>query len=308
MTATAPVRGLRHIGLAVPNYDETVDFYRDVWGLQLVQRDDQIAFFASAGDPQPYLIRIRKAAKKRLDLIAFESPSREAVDALADRLAKEGVRIDRAPTSLTTPGGGYGLRFFDLDGRLIEVSADVALKTAQAPAAREGRPLGLSHIVLNSTNVKATEEFYERFLGMRVSDWLEELMCFLRADEKHHILAISQAPHVALNHVAFEVGSIDAQMRGTGRLLKSGRKLIWGPGRHGAGDNTFSYFQDPAGNVIEYTAELETIPDEATWKVRRFSTTDTAQDQWGTGGLVTDAMIPAMFNDPDPGVGQSCPI
>ena len=57
---------------------------------------------------------------------------------------------------------------------------------------------------------------------------------------------------------------IDEYMRGTGRLLRAGVEKIWGPGRHMAGNNTFSYFLDPHGNTVEYTTELEQV-DEDTW-------------------------------------------
>ena len=52
---------------------------------------------------------------------------------------------------------------------------------------------------------------------------------------------------------------LDEYMRGTGRVMRAGIKKIWGPGRHNAGNNTFSYFLDPSGNTMEYTTELEKI-------------------------------------------------
>ena len=71
-------------------------------------------------------------------LIAFGVASRADVDTIAERLIAAGVQIDRDPTDLQTPGGGYGVRFFDPDGRLIEVSADVATKEARALEPRDG--------------------------------------------------------------------------------------------------------------------------------------------------------------------------
>ena len=37
---------------------------------------------------------------------------------------------------------------------------------------------------------------------------------------------------------------------------------IWGIGRHGPGNNLFSYYEDPAGNLFEIYAELEQVPDD----------------------------------------------
>ena len=98
--------------------------------------------------------------------------------------------------------------------------------------------------------------FYEKHLGFRLSDWLSDRMAFLRCSTEHHSLAIAKRTKVSLNHVSFEMRGIDEYLRGTGRLLRHGHKPLWGPGRHSAGDNTFSYFSDPHGNVVEYTTEL----------------------------------------------------
>ncbi|MGW4202777.1 VOC family protein [Streptomyces sp. NPDC004726] len=114
-------------------------------------------------------------------------------------------------------------------------------------------------MVINSVDILATKAFYEQHLGFRLSDWLEEHMRFLRTRIDHHILAISSGPHVALNHVSFEMRGVDEYMRGLGRLIRQGNKPLWGPGRHGTGDNTFTYFLAPNGNVMEYTTELEKI-------------------------------------------------
>lgn len=306
--ANCPITGLRYIAVAVENFDETLAFYTQLWGLEAVSVEPNgLAYLASPTDRAAFILRLRKADAKRVDLAAFSCGSAGEIDGLFQRMAEAGVMIDRVPGPLSSPGGGYGLRFFDCDGRLIEVSADVAHRTPGGTTMR-GVPLSLSHIVFNTVDIKKTLAFYENILGLKLSDWLADFMCFVRcATSQHHIVAFSQAPHFALNHVAYEVGSIDAQMRGTGRLIRAGHKLIWGPGRHGAGDNTFSYFLDPAGNICEFTTEMEEV-DDATWSVRRFETTDEAQEQWGTGGLVTDNMIPVMFNSPDAGLWQSAPV
>ena len=51
-------------------------------------------------------------------------------------------------------------------------------------------------------------------------------------------------------------------MRGIGRLRDAGYPPVWGPGRHGPGNNVFGYFVGPHGGVIEYTAEVEEVGDD----------------------------------------------
>ena len=306
--ARSPITHLRYVAVAVPDYRSAIDFNRGIWGLKDVAHDGDVAFFAAEASPEQYILRIRRADEKRLDLIAFGAEDAASVDSLAERLMAAGVQIDREPAALVTPGGGYGFRFFDPEGRLIEVSSGVAQRSARPLEPREAIPQRLSHVVINSTDIMGTKAFYEQHLGFRLSDWLEDQMCFMRTRVDHHILAISSGPHVALNHISFEMRGIDEYMRGSGRLMRSGHKALWGPGRHGAGDNTFTYFLDPNANVVEYTTELEKVLDDRTWIPRRFESNPEAADQWGTGGLITDAMIPAMFNEPDKGLWTPSPL
>jgi len=310
MTAAfRPITHLRHVGIGVPDYGKALEFYKNLWGLQPVADDSGVTFFATPADPEQYILRVRQDQDKRLDLIAFGVNSPEEVDELARRLAVGGITLDREPGKLDTPGGGYGVRFFDPDGRLVEVSAGVAQKPFRELEERESVPKKLSHVVINSTDVAATKAFYETYLGFRLSDWLGDLMCFMRSGTQHHILAISRAPRVSLNHISFEMRGLDEYMRGSGRLMRAGHRPLWGPGRHGPGDNTFTYFLDPNENVVEYTTELETIEDDEAWEPRVFdSTSPQSQDQWGTGGSMTETMLPVLLKQTDGGLWTPSPI
>jgi hypothetical protein len=135
-----------------------------------------------------------------------------------------------------------------------------------------------------------------------------EVMWFLRCNAQHHSLAIARCPHVSLHHASFELRGIDEYMRGTGRLLRAGVEKVWGPGRHLAGNNTFSYFLDPQGNTIEYTTELECL-DEDTWHPSLHDFTDPmVSDQWGTANPMSEFVAKRSFNDPDRGVFVAPPV
>jgi len=298
---------LRHVDLAVPDYARQLDFYTRLWGLAPVASDSGITFLAAEGSPEQYVLRLREAADKRLDLLSFGAAGRGAVDQLARQLASDGVRLVSEPGTLTTPGGGYGFRFFDIDGRTIEVSCDVAVRPNRKIEEGESIPVRLSHVVVNSPAPEATRAFYERHLAFALSDTLVhphlgEAMYFLRCNPQHHSLAIARGPHVALHHASFELRGIDEYMRGTGRLLRAGVTKVWGPGRHMAGNNTFSYFLDPHGNTVEYTTELELL-DEDAWHPHLLDFTQPeVADQWGTANPMSELVAAQSFNDPDPGV------
>jgi catechol 2,3-dioxygenase-like lactoylglutathione lyase family enzyme len=304
---------LRHVDLAVPGYARQLDFFTSTWGLTAAHDDTGLSFLAAAGSPEQYVVRLRGAADKRVDLIAFGAASAADVDTLAGRLAADGVRLISEPAALCTPGGGYGFRFFDNEGRTVEISSDVAVRAHRKVEAGESVPVRLSHVVINSADPDSTRAFYERHLGFALSDTLMhprmgEMMWFLRINAWHHSLAIARGPHPSLHHVSFEMRGIDEYMRGTGRLLRSGVEKIWGPGRHLAGNNTFSYFLDPHGNTMEYSTELEQV-DEDTWHphLYDFSQPDVA-DQWGTANTMNEFVARKSFNDVDKGLFVAPPV
>jgi catechol 2,3-dioxygenase-like lactoylglutathione lyase family enzyme len=166
----------------------------------------------------------------------------------------------------------------------------------------------MSHVVVTSPDTAKTRAFYEQYLGFRLSDYLSERMCFMRCSTDHHSLAIAQHDNVSVNHVSFEMRGIDEYLRGTGRLIRTGFEPLWGPGRHSAGDNTYAYFQDPNGYVVEYTTELEQILDEDAWQPRIWPTDNEYADQWGTGGSGEDLYALKNKGTPDEGLWTSVPV
>jgi catechol 2,3-dioxygenase-like lactoylglutathione lyase family enzyme len=303
---------LRHVDMAVPDFDRQLDFYAGTWGLKTVAADTGIAFLAAEGSPERYIIRLRKDAEKRLDLVSFGSASEADVDALAERLIAREIAMVAEPGPLATEGGGYGLRFFDLDGRTIEVSAGVATRQHRKVEEGESIPVRLSHVVLNGTDPDRTARWYCDVLGFRLSDTLAgaemgTVMNFMRCSPRHHSVAFARGPHVSLHHVSFELRGIDEFMRGTGRALRAGTRLVWGPGRHLAGSNTFAYFLDPQHNTVEYTTELQEL-DEDAWHPHVYDMHDpTVQDQWGTSNPMSELVARESFNDPDPGLFTAPP-
>ncbi|MDZ7933138.1 MAG: VOC family protein [Rhodococcus sp. (in: high G+C Gram-positive bacteria)] len=298
---------LRHVDLAVPDFDKQLDFYTRQWGLTAVGTDGDMTYLAAEGSPEQYVVRIRKDSDKRLDLVSYGMSDAVAVDALAERLAVGGVQLVNEPNTLQTMGGGYGFRFFDVDGRTIEVSSDVAVRRHRKVEEGESIPVKLSHVVLNSPDPEKTVEFYDKWFGFKLSDTLMHprmgnMMWFLRTNAQHHSMAVARGPHVSLHHASFELRGLDEYMRGTGRMLRAGVEKIWGPGRHQAGNNTFSYFLDPNGNTMEYTTELETL-DEDTWHphLLDFSLPEVS-DQWGTANAMNEFVATRSFNDPDKGL------
>ncbi len=295
---------IRYVALGVRDLSAQVEFYRDVWGLEERESDADVTYFGAPQSADPHVLRLRGAPADRLDLISFAVPTAADVDGFARRLEAAGVRLVGRPSTMAGPGGGYGFRFYDLEGRTLEIAAEVAAAPVRRLAERDWHPASLSHAVINTPRLEETAAWYAQHLGLPFADRLADVMIFLRADNRfHHTLAIAAGPYVSVNHVAFEAIGLDEYLRAAGRLMRAGEPCVWGPGRHGPGDNTFAYFQDRSGFVVEYTTKLQIVDDWSTWEPTVHPMTPEWSDQWGTANTRNPEPFlgfadPALFTAP----------
>lgn len=296
--AESRVSALRSVEFGVPDLDRSVAFFRDVWGLQEIARHGGASQLRATGAEHD-VVTLHEQPETALRRVTFAADDRRAVDALHAKAKGVGANIVSDPAPLPAPGGGYGFEFRDLEDRLFRISAEVE-GHSDVEDARD-RPRKLSHVVLNSTQVDRATDYFVDLLGFRLSD-RTEMMDFIRCNADHHSLAFARLGNASLNHVAFEVPSRDALMRGAGRLKEAGFKVEWGVGRHGPGDNVFAYFIEPNGFVVEYTAEVEQI-DEATHRVRYaedWKRPANRMDQWGFADPPSERVRKAMAGDLQP--------
>lgn len=275
------VTEIRYVSYGVKDLESEQAFYADIWGLDPVKGDGKHLFFKTRGHDEHHVVRLRASETNRVNVIGLAASSKSDVDALAAKVAASGAKMVSQPSNLASPGGGYGFRFFSPDGLQFEISSDVERGERQDVSRWDGIPVKISHIVLHSPDHKALSQWFVDVLGFKVSDWLGDFMVFLRCNSAHHRFAILPGP-ACLNHVAYDMTGVDGMMRGIHRLKTKDTPIAWGPGRHTAGNNTFSYFVTPNGFAVEYTSELEEV-DEATWQSQVYTPAPLVMDQWGIG-------------------------
>ena len=169
------VTEIRYVGYGVTDLEGERAFYADSWGLEPVPSDDGMAWFKTPGHDEHHVVRLRAADENRIDVVALAADSRADVDALCERVRAAGGRIVHEPRDLTSPGGGYGFRFFTPDGLQFEISSDVARGTSRPIDRWEGLPVKISHIVFHSPDHNALVAWFVDVLGFKVSDWLGEI-------------------------------------------------------------------------------------------------------------------------------------
>jgi 2,3-dihydroxy-p-cumate/2,3-dihydroxybenzoate 3,4-dioxygenase len=247
---------LRSVELAVPQAREAAEFLETLWGLIPAGARGNTRFFRGTG-AHPYILAVRAGEAPAVHAIEFSGLPGE-IEALHARVRRSNAPV-RAFAELDAPGGGTGIVVEGPEAQTFRFVAEPAPPPA-LPAERD-KPVQVTHAVVNSIDVPESERFAAEVLGFQVSD-RTRAMTFLRCNRTHHALAYAHSDESSLNHIAFEMNDLDAVMRGIGRMRDAGYEAVWGPGRHGPGNNVFGYFIAPFCGVIEYTAEVQEVPDD----------------------------------------------
>ena len=291
------VSRLRGIALGGQGITDAEQFYTEGWGLEVVAREDD-AVYLRANGPEHHVLSLHDRKAKGIVHVHFAAQDEDALHRLHDHLKAQDATIVTPLGAVASPGGGIGFEVLDPDNRVLRITASVELYPE--PLDRRDIPWKITHVVLNTPQLEACLAFYRDCLGFKVSDWSENQMVFIRCNADHHSISFNRAEHPSLNHIAFEMESIDDEMRAVGRLKTHKTEVAWGIGRHGPGNNVFAYFTDPNDFVIEYTTEVQQI-DEATHEPQVWKRVPHLMDRWGTAGPPSTDIRKAMAGVPDQG-------
>lgn len=298
------VNKLAHVGVWVSDIAQQTRFYRQVLGfdqriptetMQDTDVNDAATFFALGdehhclalfNDVRPVATNGRRPAQRSLlHHLSFEVSTDAELAALAARLKISGVDL-RLETRDGDPEMGDTLWFSDPDGNRIEISVTPEDTTTYASVTRTHRPLlrpyALQHIGLQTMRLEEMVEFYTEALGFDISDWLLRESAWLRCTNDHHSIMFTQGKQ-GIDHIAFTAADGPELLRWSDCLSRNQTSILWGPGRHGAGNDLFVRFADSEGIHIELSVELQQYYDhDVTTPPRQWHTRTMAHNLWGS--------------------------
>ena len=157
----------------------------------------------------------------------------------------------------------------DTDGL---VTPDVqALRDTETPSGLPFSIAKIGHVVLMVQDLEKSVDFYTRVLGFRVSDvypatMVPGRMVFMRCANDHHGVALvggAKGPGNSneLNHMAFEVATLDEVFRSRDHLEAEGVKITYA-GRRRAGCQVAVEFLDPDNHVLEIYWGIDQVGSE----------------------------------------------
>ncbi|MTD56882.1 VOC family protein [Amycolatopsis pithecellobii] len=252
------VSKLSYVGFETPDVDRLAEYYNRVLEFELVDSSPNGAFLTTGPDHHCVVLTKKEASRGRA-VVGYEIW--EDLDSAQQRLKDAGYETQRR--SDIGPGTPDVLV-------LEEPNTGVPLHliTSQDPSgANEStplRPTKLGHIASFTTSLEPMQKFYQDLLGFRWSDTIGDFFVFLRCNADHHAANfLATTKYEGMHHIAYEMRDPAHLITMIDHLAKNDYRLHWGPGRHGAGHNLFTYHKDPDGNTIELFTQLDVMHDEA---------------------------------------------
>ena len=167
------------------------------------------------------------------------------------------------------PVRGRGLRSLTRDGNAIVLVERVLEEERIPPVARYTdelptfHPRRLQHYNYLTADVPRLADWYERALGLRISDWIGEGAVWMHADRDHHVVAFLDKGYSHIHHLAFELVDWGEIRVALDHLAQHRRPIAWGPGRHTMAQNLFAYCRMIEEEVfVELFCDMERLePD-----------------------------------------------
>ncbi|WP_433566713.1 VOC family protein [Nocardia sp. CA-151230] len=272
-----------HIGFSVPDLAATADFYRRLLGLVVHEELPQGGLRLGWGGGHHVIELVE--GQKGLRHYGFEVRDADGLDGIAKRLADSGHTVSALDERYLdeTVGEPHGLVVSDPHGTPVHFHTPVQ-RQGETAADTGRRPIKYQHITLATDDVEAMTAFFVDVVGFRISDQLDDgRFAWLRSDQDHHTLAVVNVGQGGdIDHFSFDLAEWADFKSWCDRLTDEDVDVTWGPGRHGPGDNLFVFFDDPAGNHIELSAEMEKFHDDrVTYVPRRWKPIPNTVNLWG---------------------------
>ena len=274
------VHSLDQFNFMVPDLKAAEKFYGD-FGLNLQEENGSISLYTHC-HPHRWG-SVSEGPRKKLQFISL--------GAFEEDMPKFEARLQEMRIERLDPPKGFesnGLWFRDPAGMLLEIR--VAEKSSpneksandvyggqpgrqNAPnrsKAPRVHPRRLAHVLVFTTDIPKTIDFYSRVLGMRLSDRSGDMIAFMHGihGSDHHMLAFVKSEAPGLHHLSWDVPSINDIGLGANHMADKGFAAGWGLGRHVLGSNFFHYVRDPWGSYAEYSSDIDYVPVEMDWKAQ----------------------------------------
>ncbi|QKV20160.1 VOC family protein [Oricola thermophila] len=254
------VNTIGHVQLNVTVREALVEEATNVLGLHVTRNDDTATWLSSNGREAELVLHDFEENSVRS--VGFEAVSEAAVEEAARRIPAVGCRIVSERPSLDCCAAG--VVFVTPQGHTFEIHTPVKDDITRRRHYGAGvGPLRLDHVNITSPEPAETRAQLQEIMGLKLSErMVDDGLSWMRGGNRlHHILGIVRGD-TGLHHYSFELAEFSDYCRLGDRLDQIDKEFIWGPGRHRPGDNTYAYYVDACGAMVECSGGMAAIADD----------------------------------------------
>jgi len=254
--AVGRISQMGYVALRTRDLTESIKNASDIFGLRLTANDGRKAFLA-ASDTHHELVYIQDE-QDGADHFGVVAPNADELEAIRAKVDRAGYRVlSEGPIEDYVE---QGFAFVGPEGYTWQVYLPPQWHDIRSGGYGPDR---YGHINIRAQDSVEMTRFLVETFDFKVSDRIGvDSAFFLRCNPEHHGVAVQKADSAKLHHHAWLTQSIADLGRLGDRLARVGRRLLWGPVRHGAGHNIAAYFVEPNGTVIELYTDMEQIFDD----------------------------------------------
>ncbi|MDB5504132.1 MAG: hypothetical protein JWR89_4034 [Tardiphaga sp.] len=254
------VHALGHMKINTTDINGVIRDATEILGLHVTHRDDRQVWLSSNGRAAELVLI--EADENSAHTIGLEALTAEAVREAETRIEAAGCRILSSEPSLDCMKAG--VTFATPEGLRFEIHTPIRNGIYDRRHATHGvGPNRMDHVNLITPNPEATRRHLSAIGGMKLSEQMvnDSLSWMYGGNRQHHILGIVKGD-VGLHHYSFEFFEFNDYLKLGDLLDRSDKQMLWGPGRHRPGDNTYAYYTDASGAMIECSGQMALVADD----------------------------------------------
>jgi len=280
------IEQLRYVRFGTADLAGATDFAERILGLQLIDKDEDQAFFRS--DYRDHTLVFVKGADPS-GAIGMEVRDLETLDQAASLLQSQGYCVSRGDAAAAAQRKvKHVLSFSDNSGNAFELVVRPLQSGWRYFASRDAGVIGLEAVAVRSTAIAADEKLWTTVFNGCVSDWVGDA-AYIRFDDSHHRLALHPSGKPGVLAVEYGVEDVDLLMQNSYFLRLAQVSIMDGPGRRPTSGQLFLTFAGPGEALFSYVAEGAKIAKGASHRPRQFPKTRVSFCCWGS-----DCHVPEM--------------
>lgn len=269
---------LRYVRMGTTDTDHCSKFCTEIMGLEKVREEDGAVYFR--GDDRDHNIVYFKGDPKD-HTVGFEVETSAELESAKSELEAAGVTVTRGSEEDCAKRRVMEfINFKDPTGNSIDIVVRPFHSGRRYFPARDAGIDYFSHIGLKTDNAPRDENFWCSLFNITASDHVGQAG-LLTFDDVHHRIALFPTDHPGVQHINFQVHSIDDVMRSKYFLEERQVKIVFGPGRHPVSLAQFLYFEGPEQIVYEYSAGVPSLNDLPGFRARQFPWDQWSLCMWG---------------------------